>query len=114
MAFNPILGSAETEETMNTGLGRKFKLILFGLEGKYYHRYIASGLFSRLGLGYTQLNNDGSLGNLTGYNVYLGTGWEYDFRGVGIAFEMAYRYSRFSSDVILNSFTPSIGVHFYR
>ena len=84
------------------------------MEGKYYHRDISPNLFSRLGLGYTQLDTNGSNDDAAGYHAYIGAGWEFDIKGIGIALEMAFRQSRLEGDIVVNSVTPSIGVHFYR
>jgi len=114
LAFNPILGSANSVGKHDVRLSNKIKLITLGLEGKYYHRNISPNLFSRLGLGYTRLDTNGYLGDIDGYHTYIGAGWEFDVKGVGIALEMAYRQSRVEQGIAVNSITPSIGVHFYR
>ena len=54
LAFNPVIGSARASGDYDARLGNKIKLIMLGVEGKYYHRDIAPSLFSRLGLGYTR------------------------------------------------------------
>jgi len=114
LAFNPLLGSAKVTSGQNVELGNEIKLITLGLEGKYYHRNISANLFSRLGVGYARLDGSGSGGDLEGYHAYLGAGWEFDVKGVGIALELAFRHSRLEQDVVVNSLTPSFGVHFYR
>jgi len=114
LAFNPIIGSAKTDDKPDVRLSRRIKLITLGLEGKYYHRYMSSHLFTRLGLGATRLDNNGPAGEADGFHAYLGAGWEFDIKGVGLALEMAYRQSRLAQGIIVNSITPSIGVHFYR
>ncbi len=113
-AFNPVIGSADANGDYDARIGHKIKLITLGLEGKYYHRDIAPSLFSRLGLGYSRLDASGSAGDMDGYHVYIGAGWEFDVKGIGIALEMAFRQSRLAQGGIVNSVTPSIGVHFYR
>jgi len=114
LAFNPVIGSARASGRYDTRLSNKIKLITLGVEGKYYHRDIAPSLFSRLGLGYTRLNTGGNIDDIDGYHVYVGAGWEFDVKGVGIALEMAFRQSRLEQGVVVNSITPSLGVHFYR
>ncbi len=115
LAFNPVIGSARASGNYDARLSNKIKLIMLGVEGKYYHRDIAPSLFSRLGLGYTRLDTKGSsIDDIDGYHVYIGAGWEFDIKGVGLALEMAFRQSRLEQGVIVNSITPSIGVHFYR
>ena len=114
LAFNPIFGSASADNDVGTGLSDKIKLITLGVEGKYYHHYAAKNLFSRFGVGASQLDTNGILDNVDGYHLYVGAGWEFDVNGVGIALEMAFRQSRLSQNIIINSITPSIGVHFYR
>ncbi|VAW89892.1 hypothetical protein MNBD_GAMMA18-2305 [hydrothermal vent metagenome] len=114
LAFNPIIGSASANGDYDARISNKIKLITLGMEGKYYHRDIAPSLFSRLGLGYSRLNTNGSIGDIDGYHVYVGAGWEFDVKGIGIALEMAFRQSRLEQGGIVNSITPSIGVHFYR
>jgi len=114
LAFNPIFGSASANGNYDARLSNKIKLITLGVEGKYYHRDISPNLFSRLGLGYTQLDTNGPADGAEGYHAYIGAGWEFDVKGIGIALEMAFRQSRLERDIIVNSITPSIGVHFYR
>ncbi|MCF6338377.1 MAG: hypothetical protein L3J84_10580 [Gammaproteobacteria bacterium] len=114
LAFNPVIGSARASGNYDARFGNKIKLIMLGAEGKYYHRDIAPSLFSRLGLGYSRLDAKGSIGDVDGYHAYIGAGWEFDVKGVGIALEMAFRQSRLAQGVVVNSITPSIGVHFYR
>jgi len=114
LAFNPLLGSAKLESGQNAAIGNEIKLITLGLEGKYYHRDISANLFSRLGVGYARLESGGSSGDLEGYHAYIGAGWEFDVKGVGIALELAFRHSRLEQDVVVDSLTPSFGVHFYR
>ncbi|MDQ7074348.1 MAG: hypothetical protein Q9O24_04170 [Gammaproteobacteria bacterium] len=114
LALNPLLGSAKVKGAQDARLGNEVKLITFGLEGKYYHRDIADNLFSRLGVGYARLNHNGSAADLEGYHVYLGAGWEFEVKGVGIALELAFRHSGLEQDAVVKSITPSLGVHFYR
>jgi len=113
LAFNPIFGSANSDDNHDARLSDKIKLITLGAEGKYYHRDIAPSMFSRFGLGYTRLDTDGPIGDIDGYHAYVGVGWEFDVNGVGIALEMAYRQSRLEQSTFVHSITPSIGVHFY-
>jgi len=114
LAFNPVIGSANARGDYDARLSNKIKLITVGMEGKYYHRYITPNLFSRFGAGYTRLDTNGPAGNADGYHAYIGAGWEFDVKGVGIALEMAFRQSRLEQGIVVNSVTPSIGVHFYR
>lgn len=113
LAFNPIFGSAKSDEDAGDQLGDKIKLITLGIEGKYYHRYVTNNLFSRIGLGGTRLDSSGETGDVNGYHAYIGIGWEFDIKGVGVALEMALRHSRLAQNIVVNSVTPSIGVHFY-
>jgi len=113
LAFNPILGSAMADSEPDIRLSDEVKLITLGMEGKYYHRYVTNKLFSRLGLGATRLDTNSNIDNVDGYHAYIGAGWEFDVKGVGIALEMAFRHSRLAQNIVVNSITPSVGVHFY-
>jgi len=113
LAFNPIFGSAKPDDDASDQLGDKIKLITLGIEGKYYHRYVSKNLFSRIGVGGTRLDSNGEIGDVDGYHAYMGIGWEFDIKGVGLALEMAFRHSGLEQNIVVNSVTPSIGVHFY-
>ena len=114
LAFNPILGSANTDDEVNGRLDEEDRLITLGVEGKYHHRYLMINLFSRVGLGASRLQGSGATGDVDGYHAYVGLGWEFNVKGVGVALEMAYRRSQLEQGVSIDSITPSIGVHFYR
>ena len=114
LAFNPILGSATTDDNVNSRLDEEVRLITLGVEGKYHHRYFVSNLFSRVGFGASRLQGSGATGEVDGYHAYLGLGWEFNVKGVGVALEMAYRRSQLGQGITIDSITPSIGVHFYR
>jgi len=51
LAFNPVIGSARASGDYDARLGNKIKLIMLGVEGKYYHRDIAPNLFHGLAWG---------------------------------------------------------------
>ena len=114
LAFNPVIGSARTDDEVNGLLDDKVRLITLGVEGKYHHQYFVKNLFSRVGLGASRLQSGGATGDVDGFHAYLGIGWEFNVKGVGIALEMAYRRSQLEQGITVDSITPSIGVHFYR
>ena len=47
--------------------------------------------FTRLGASQNTLDTKGTLGQLSGFGGYVGTGVEFNFSGIGLAFELAFR-----------------------
>lgn len=116
LGLGPIIGSAKPDEGMETNqLGSKLRLYVVNIEFKFFPIDVLKGLFSRLGAGWTQLESNGTLGNKTGYNGYIGVGYEFWVsKRFTIALEYALRKSELKDDVTVDTTTPSIGVHFYK
>ena len=112
-SFGPVIGDATTEGALlGTELGRKIKLTSVGVE---YKKWVSKELplFARFGVYYESMKTEGTLGTVSGSGYLYGFGYEYVFRGVGIAIEISKRHSSLDSGVEVDSFTPSIGFHFY-
>ena len=113
LAFGPLLGSARSRGTAPAGTASKIRLWNVGLEGKYFFRQVQAGLFGRAGLTANLLDTRGALGTLLGGGYYLGLGWEWQVRKMGIAPEIAFRHVILEKNSRVLAFTPSIGFHFY-
>jgi len=96
------------------GRAERMELWKYGVEGKHYAAQEKGGAFLRWGLSRNQLKTEGTLGTLTGNGAYLGVGWEFPFDILGLAFELAQRQVDLEDTIFINSFSPSIGVHFYK
>jgi len=114
LSFGPMLGSAKTSSAVPpVGTDKKIRLWNIGFEGKYFFRPMKSGFFGRAGVTANVLDTRGSMGKLGGGGYYLGLGWEFPVRRVGIAPEIAFRHVILEQGGSILAFTPSIGVHFY-
>ena len=109
-SFNPLIGSARKDQSMLPELGGRVRFINIGAELKYF---LVKGLFTRFGAGWSQLRSDGVLEISNGYNGYGGLGYEFLINDIGLALEAAYRHSTLQNDIVVGTFTPSLGVHFY-
>ena len=105
---------ADAKQTDPTGkFGEQLELRKVGVEWKWYP--IAKGAwFTRLGASQNTLDTKGTLGKLSGSGGYVGTGIEFNLSGIGLAFELAFRKVPLSNGVVVNTRSPSIGVHFYK
>ena len=93
-------------------LNSKIKLLSHGLELKYW---FYQGLFSRQGLYYQQFNGESLLRRDSGIAGLVGLGYEFNFSGVGLAFELDYRrgyLKEFHFKTQEKNF--ALGVHFYK
>lgn len=112
ISISPILSSLR-EEDDNSTFGKKIKTINAGVELKYFPKKLFRYLYLRPGLSYTILKPDKIIANRSGYSAYLGLGYEIPFKKFGLALEFAYRYSELEMNTIIETITPSIGLHFY-
>ena len=85
-----------------------------GLEGKHDPFQGDGGLFSRCGISKNKLKTKGILGELKGNGRYLGIGWEFPFKILGLAFEIAQRQISLENNLSIVTSSPSIGIHFYK
>lgn len=111
-SLQPVLANIRTNDS-GTYLGERVTLINIGFELKYFPKVLSANLYARPGIAFSRLSSD-NVRNLDGHSYYLGVGYEYPFEQLGVAVEMAYRYSKLSQDVEINSITPSIGFHMYK
>jgi len=105
---------ADAKQTDNTGkFGEQLELRKVGVEWKWYP--LVKGVwFTRLGASQNTLDTKGTLGQLSGFGGYVGTGVEFNFSGIGLAFELAFRKISLSDGVMVNTRSPALGVHFYK
>jgi hypothetical protein len=103
-----------TRASASIGRGQRMELWKLGLEGKHDPFQGDGGLFFRWGLSKNILKTKGTLGELNGKGGYLGVGWEFPFKILGLAFEIAKRQIRFENNLSIGTSSPSIGVHFYK
>ena len=101
-------------ESDSIGRGQRMELSKLGLEGKHGLFQGDGGLFFRWGLSKNLLKTKGALGELNGKGGYLGVGWEFPFKILGLAFEIAQRQIHFENNLSIETSSPSIGVHFYK
>ena len=85
-----------------------------GLEGKHDPFQGDGGLFFRWGISKNKLKTKGILGELKGNGRYLGIGWEFPFKILGLAFEIAQRQISLENNLSIVTSSPSIGIHFYK
>ena len=112
-AIGPLLGAVEAkDDDLEARLGKEIQVYNLGFETKQWLSE-ANPFFGRLGITYQIIDSDGSLDNPTGVGLYVGAGYEFTYRGVGIALEFAYRQAYLSNDTTNTTITPSIGFHFY-
>ena len=101
-------------ESSRIGRGQRMILWKLGLEGKHDPFQGDGGLFFRWGLSKNILKTKGTLTEMNGKGGYLGVGWEFPFKILGIAFEIAQRRIHFENNLSIETSSPSIGVHFYK
>lgn len=101
------------EELQVPEIGQDMELTKIGLEAKYYWSPGNGGLFGRVGASSNRLNTKGDFGTLSGTGGYLGLGWEVKFSRIGLAFEAAGRRIDLAKGIRIDTYSPSLGVHFY-
>ncbi len=111
-SFNPLIGSATTEDDASP-FGEKIRLWILGLEGKYFPMPDWLLIFLRGGLSYHILEVKDGVSNPEGYGGYLALGYEFKTKKLGIAPELGIRKIKFSRGVEGNLVSFSIGFHFY-
>lgn len=93
--------------------GSNMDLTKYGIESKIYFNPGEGGLLTRLGISSNVLNTKGTAGNIKGTGGYLGLGYEIKFSKIGLAFEAAGRRIELEKNIRIDTYSPSIGVHFY-
>lgn len=110
-SVSPILSGIRNKE-VSAPFGEEIILVNYGFEMKYFLKSLLSQLYVRPGITYAELSGDQTF-TKSGHSLYLGLGYEYPFERFGLAFEVAHRYTELTEGITVNSFTPSIGFHFY-
>ena len=106
-----FINNSEAKEVPE--IGNNMDLTKIGFEFKNYFIPNEGGLFMRLGVSSNSLNTKGSYETLSGTGAYLGLGWEFKFSKIGLALEAAGRRINLEKEIQIETFSPSIGVHFY-
>ena len=113
LALSPLIATSKHSKG-DDSLGSWIRVVNIGLEYKVFPHEVLKNTFTRLGLGYGELQSDQGAKDLPGYNYYFGIGYEFPISDIGLALEYGYRYSKYKEDKIIQSLIPSIGVHFYK
>lgn len=114
LAISPILGSSKAAGTDDEPYGSRLTLVNIGLEYKVFPHKLLAQTYTRFGAGYSQMLTEQGPDNSTGFNLYSALGYELPLKDFGLALELGYRYTKLSNDISINSFLPSIGLHFYK
>ncbi len=110
-SLSPVLSNLKAQDQELFGEDITFWNI--GFELKYHFLKSNKSFFIRPGIGYSLLKPGNNVKDASGYFLYAGVGYEIPFKNFGLALEMAVRRANLSDDISVNSFTPSIGFHFY-
>ena len=108
-----VLFINNSKETELPDFGSNMDLTKYGIEGKIYFNPGEGGMFTRIGVSHDVLNTKGSAGTINGLGRYLGLGWEIKFSKIGLALEVAGRRIELEKNIRIDTYSPSIGVHFY-
>ena len=111
-SLSPLIGSASKVDDKAPSLSSRVNLVSIGGEFKYFLSDTIP-VFTRLGMGWSQLRSSGNLKESNGLNTYAGIGYEVPVGKLGIALELAHRNSYLQNKIQVQSWTPSIGFHFY-
>jgi hypothetical protein len=113
--LSPIIGKIPANnKTDSSLLGDNIQILNIGSEFKKYISIINKDqFFYRTGLSWIKINSEGTANDLNGLGMYLGFGYEFIYKKVGIAPEFAIRYGVLERNNSITSITPSIGFHFY-
>lgn len=110
LSFSPVLSNLENDSN-STLFGEKLKVHRIGFELKWFFQKI---LYLRPGVHFVNLKPRGTLGDKSGYDLYLGLGMEYPFDMFGLAFEVGASHADLKDDTSITTIMPSIGFHFYK
>ena len=80
--------------------------------GGEYKKWFYEYPFLRAGV-YANYFQAGSADPEYGYSFYVGAGWEFDIKGVGLALEVGHKAGFYGSEWELSSNMIALGVHFY-
>ncbi len=114
--ISPIIGKTPINDKKNSNLlGDQIQIFNLGLEfKKYIPLFNKEQFFYRTGLSWIKIKSEGQSEDLNGLGLYLGFGYEFKYKRMGIAPEFAMRYGVLESNNSITSVTPSIGFHFYK
>jgi len=112
-AGSPLLAKLYTKDPP-VGFSDAITLIHLGIEAKFFPLPKGLPIFLRLGFYDTTLDTRSETDKLKGSSELFGAGWEFNFSGIGVAPEMAWRYGILEQSVRFQGTAPAIGVHFYK
>lgn len=115
LAISPIIGKSKINDSDKSALlGDKIQILNLGIEYKQFFNLLNSNqIFFRTGASWLKIESYGTYSDLTGVSTYLGLGYEFKYKNMGIAPEMAMRFGILEKGNTMRSITPSIGFHFY-
>lgn len=116
LSFSPILAKMYIDDkSASSLLGEDIKIYNVGTEYKQFLNFLNRDQFyTRLGISWIKLRSYGTHPDSNGLGIYVGGGYEFKYKRVGIAPEIAFRYGVLERGDSLLSFVPSVGVHFYK
>lgn len=109
--FSPLLAKFYNDSP-NFGYGKEFRFLATGVELKYFPKIY--NFYLRSSLGYSKIKDSNSILDEDGLSLYFGLGYEFSLKNFGLALEVAQRKSYYSNSVEVDTFSPSIGFHFYK
>ncbi len=110
LAIGPF-GFSYSIKKQSRYFSEKLRLISYGFE---YKTWWPSQFFIRAGLYYNYMNtNTVDDGVLHGGSIYLGGGYEWNIKDVGLAVEIGHRRHFFPSNWSIENNSVALGVHFY-
>jgi len=113
LAGGPLFGRIFSKKPL-PGFAGEISVRHFGVEFKAFPDAALTPVFLRAGLFDCTVRSRGEAKNPHGFSQLIGVGYEYDFRGVGIAPEVSWRWLQISDRIFGVGIAPAIGVHFYK
>jgi hypothetical protein len=109
------LFSGLSSENGLPGLSRDIDIFFIGFEGKlFFFGGSRQGLFTRPGLFFHQIQNDGARGNIDGVSLLTSLGYEFFvYKDIALAPEIAFKSGE-SGPYSWQGLTLSLGLHFYQ
>lgn len=113
LAFGSLFSGLNSPQAL-PGLSENLEIYFIGLEGKLF--FLGSqrqGFFTRPGLFFHQVQNEGPRGDLNGLSLLTSIGYEFlIYQDVALAPELAFKSGE-SGPYTWQGLTLSLGLHFY-
>lgn len=114
LAGGPLLATLPLVGHHTDDRPKRIRLLSYGAEAKVFPVPDLFQGFVRGGEFYTSLATRERLGNYYGTSTLIGLGYEWNWKGTGVAPEIDWRFGKLSKDVSFYSLGPAIGLHFYQ